>query len=783
VLLRRARLRNVQSAHVRWQRKTAGLALAILFVAGVWFVAWMLRLDTPDRDLWLDRWANVLGIVGASVALALWLIAHTHGRHQKHHQNLDDLLSSVAQLVKAAWEKQASQRGLAPNDGPVPVRWAVDFGLSRLENVYSGPPAFAALPGTTGVPSSYLHAGGGRAELFSAFSGLPSGRLVITGPAGSGKTAAAIHLLQDLLAHREQFLLAHTSAQEIPIPVLYSLNGWDPDPDGGESQDVVQFVAAKLAGEFPSSLSKELSTELLLKGRFAVFLDGLDELPARKQVYAINALNRATFRIVLLSRRSALEAIARKTVLRHAAVLELQPLDGGAAAAYLRRGAPTSRATWDALARRLSRTPSDQDPLVSALRRPFFLSIAREIYTGGGSRDISELSDSAKLGTVDEIHVHLLDAWVDHAYAPVPGVRQRYDAKKARETLTLLAGIMSLHHSRDFRWWEVRYWDGRFASLPQNPKIPVLRNKHDVIPTTTKVSVALLCGFTGGLVGGLAGAVIAGFVGGAVMATMEAMDFRTAPLSDAVLKGFVLSIPSGLAGVFGAGLKYGLSQWSAVGAAAAAGLAGSLTLLLIHRLLAANAEVHYFKVNAYGPDVLWRNDRRASLTPLFFCMLGAAIAPASLPGPSLAAGLFVAVVYFIKGWLNGIVVHVFIHIDVDALAAVFWLVLGGVGILLAAALATGGWGMVATTVSLLVLMLAPALRFPPAWRAVDIAWRRAARSKNVARSLMPFLADAYLRGVLRAVGPAYQFRHALLQDHLAAEYGRQATSRQDRSGS
>ena len=33
--------------------------------------------------------------------------------------------------------------------------------------------------------------------------------------------------------------------------------------------------------------------------------------------------------------------------------------------------------------------------------------------------------------------------------------------------------------------------------------------------------------------------------------------------------------------------------------------------------------------------------------------------------------------------------------------------------------------------------------------------------------LMGFLDDAYRLGLLRIVGPVYQFRHAALQDHLA----------------
>ncbi|WP_275527354.1 hypothetical protein [Herbidospora mongoliensis] len=35
---------------------------------------------------------------------------------------------------------------------------------------------------------------------------------------------------------------------------------------------------------------------------------------------------------------------------------------------------------------------------------------------------------------------------------------------------------------------------------------------------------------------------------------------------------------------------------------------------------------------------------------------------------------------------------------------------------------------------------------------------------------MDFLDDAHRLGLLRAVGPVYQFRHAVLHDHLAAAH-------------
>jgi hypothetical protein len=57
-----------------------------------------------------------------------------------------------------------------------------------------------------------------------------------------------------------------------------------------------------------------------------------------------------------------------------------------------------------------------------------------------------------------------------------------------------------------------------------------------------------------------------------------------------------------------------------------------------------------------------------------------------------------------------------------------------------------------------------------AWMAYLIATNRLALAGWLPRQLMPFLDDAHRLGLLRAVGPIYQFRHAELQDHLAATY-------------
>jgi hypothetical protein len=52
--------------------------------------------------------------------------------------------------------------------------------------------------------------------------------------------------------------------------------------------------------------------------------------------------------------------------------------------------------------------------------------------------------------------------------------------------------------------------------------------------------------------------------------------------------------------------------------------------------------------------------------------------------------------------------------------------------------------------------------------AVSLASVQLAVERRTPMRLMRFLGDAHQRNVLRAVGPSYQFRHARLQDRLAA---------------
>ncbi len=82
------------------------------------------------------------------------------------------------------------------------------------------------------------------------------------------------------------------------------------------------------------------------------------------------------------------------------------------------------------------------------------------------------------------------------------------------------------------------------------------------------------------------------------------------------------------------------------------------------------------------------------------------------------------------------------------------------------------FGLVAGPVAGLVFGLVAGLVIAPAvistrWSVFVLASLWLAARRQLPLSLMMFLDDAYRLGLLRIVGPVYQFRHAALQDHLA----------------
>ncbi len=161
------------------------------------------RLPTAERNDALALLGIVLGLIGA-----LPLVAQLKRRRPPvDPRSVDELADLLAQAVDGQWRKEAIERRLLIPD-PIPIRWslsdlAVMGEVSAAVGAPESPPALRPLPHQARITEADLQAGGGRTELHHAYAGLASGRVVVVGTPGAGKTGAAVLLLLDALAHRD----------------------------------------------------------------------------------------------------------------------------------------------------------------------------------------------------------------------------------------------------------------------------------------------------------------------------------------------------------------------------------------------------------------------------------------------------------------------------------------------------------------------------------------------------------------------------------------------------
>jgi hypothetical protein len=190
--------------------------------------------------------ATVVAVLvgGGSLAglVLAWAAYRDDRRDAGRTASLAEAADQLAAWVGIQWEGEAAVRRL--NDPyPLPVSWrAPDVSLGdgwdvlvRLAAGGHGWPA-PPPPGTwAGSPAEL--AGEGR-DLAKVLARVPTGRLVVLGAPGAGKTMLMVGLVLDLLADR---------ARGGPVPVLASLASWNP-----EEQDLHSWLSAQLAIDYPA---------------------------------------------------------------------------------------------------------------------------------------------------------------------------------------------------------------------------------------------------------------------------------------------------------------------------------------------------------------------------------------------------------------------------------------------------------------------------------------------------------------------------------------------------
>jgi hypothetical protein len=679
--------------------------VVVVAVSGavVWAV-W--RSPTPQRNDLSTFGAFAVAVIVPVVTLVVYLTRLRQAAETARTRPLNEVADSLAAAVMEQWTRAALERRLLQPE-PIPVHW------ERSSRPLAGPLStavesrqFPPLPGLSPALKRQLR-GGRLQDLHAVYGGLGSGRLVIIGEPGSGKTGTGVLLVLAALEHRQQ-----VPAQDrplVPVPVLFTLHGWD-----ASTQRVGDWLATRLQETYPlfaGKGGKAEAAELVQAGRIAAVLDGLDEIAEDLRPVALRALSQqAVVRVVVLARSFEMTVAAQQGFLEGAAALELRAVDAAAAADYLTRVQvdPPPRG-WSELTGRLRREPGS--PIAKALSSPLTLTLVRDTYRSGD--DIRELLDFCDaIGDVsgEDIQDYLLDRVLPAAYTPPPGeTPPRYGLDEARLALGNIAARMSQEGTRDLSWWRLPAW---VSATPR----------------------AIVTGAMFGVMFAFGGSPVFGLVGGAafgyfyLVGDRRKVPVRRAPLEwrhllnrNSLVLGPVYALIGGVVcALFGLAVRLGAGQIAALatGVGIGAGLAGALAAGL-GRSATDDA-------SPLTPRLSWRRDQSFGLAVGLMLGLGLSLGVALGLGFTYAFGIEIT------------------HTTGQ--------------------LAT----LVAVLVWLLVFGLVFGLVFPRTWTA-SLAFAQLAMRWHTPVRLLRFLDDACERDVLRTVGPVYQFRHARLQDRLAQQ--------------
>ena len=691
----------------RWLARRPGAVLAALLVVST-AVALTLTLYYH------------LGVPGLVVTFLLGLPGLYLGwvaLRQPPDRSLAQVADELAARLRSQWADEAKARGL--NDPyPLPVSWtAADpllaGDLDALRTLAASGAGFSAPTRENWAKAPEDLVGGGDRKLVDVLAAVPTGRLVVLGEPGAGKTMLMVGLVLDLL-HPDR------RSSGGPVPVLAPLASWDP-----VSQDLHGWLGATLitdypalAGVPPSESAGDNRFEALVEaGLILPVLDGLDEIPESARPKAITRINRELRpgeRVVVTCRteqyRTAVSPQDGQGAALEAAAVQLSTLEFGEVARYLRRDAgPAAEGRWSFLG-----TLSSGSPARQALATPLMAGLARAIYNprpgelGGARRDPAELCSPA-LADQAAVESLLFGAFVPAAYGHDPA--GRWKAQDADRWLIFLARHMERKiASPDLAWWQLR------QAIPRSAFRLAAGLGYMLL---AGLEVAILAGLRPGLrywfVFGFVFGLAAGLAGGLAErerteAPSRGMRISVRRLAGGLLFGVVFGPVSGvvLVPVFGAGLGVGL------GAGLAAGLGVGLGAGLAGGLGAGLAGGSGDLATAASPRAVLARDRQAAL---LLMLIG-----------GLAGGL---------GYGLGVGLR-------SGLAA-------GLGVGLAGGLGVGLFVSGTQT----------------AWPSYMLTRGGLALRRRLPWSLMSFLTDAHERRVLRQAGAVYQFQHLELQRCLA----------------
>ncbi|WP_328952738.1 NACHT domain-containing protein [Kitasatospora purpeofusca] len=400
-----------------------------------------------------------VGVAGVAVAasVAAWLeLRAARTRRRRAAVPPERLHAAAEKLARTLGEQYEREEHALRLDDPLPIQVGWSEGDPRVADQWVHVRDDEKRP---------LDLAGRFDDVAGLFGRLPTGRLVVLGGPGAGKSALVLRLAGRLLADR---------APDAAVPVLFPLASWDPR----RQQGLWQWAAARIAAEHtdlaPSTAERHtIALELIRTGRILPVLDGFDELPRPAQPEALARL-RASLggpaRFVLTSRITQYVAAVELggAVLDGAAVVQIRPLSVAEVSAYLPRttrllrGGDGYATKWDPVLERLRDATGDPPArrLRSVLGTPLMVAMARAAYSGTGA-DPAELLDPGRFPDRASVEEHLFDRFVPSVYAtPLEGLGHAGtepgpDEAQVRRWAGWLAAHLRDSQSQELSWWRL----------------------------------------------------------------------------------------------------------------------------------------------------------------------------------------------------------------------------------------------------------------------------------------------------------------------------------------
>jgi NACHT domain len=321
-------------------------------------------------------------------------------------------------------------------------------------------------------------AGLNQVDLRQILDKVPTGWLVVLGKSGSGKTMLMLRTVLELIKYR---------SPGDPVPVVVSMSSWNPKDDSLrewlEKRLPVDYagLGASIA---PGETKRTVISVLLEQQKIIPILDGLDEMPVKARMTAVNQLNLAFDdparppHLVVTCRTAEYSGAVRipengkgraRSPLEAAAAIELNPLDVDKVSSYLGNRGDDER--WARVDAQLKDDP--QQVLFQALNTPLYASLASEIYNPIRPEDRGEPPDPDELcrhSDVQSVKHHLLDDFIPAVYAKERSAEEQRAADEGEEPgqlpverwLMILAYYLT-HGQKDqkdpnpnLEWWNLR---------------------------------------------------------------------------------------------------------------------------------------------------------------------------------------------------------------------------------------------------------------------------------------------------------------------------------------